>query len=119
MDLLAFTDNAIFIIETIEPFDKNVAAFGLSISSEEERRAAALESAKTGLPAISREVQLVQSSKKEPGYLIFLPIYISAETPIVDNRLESIVGFSYTPVLSSSIINYLRSEMSFDFKFAI
>lgn len=118
-ELSKVKDNTIFIIETIEPFDKNVAAFGLSISSEKERRAAALEAAKTGLPAISREVQLVQSSKKEPGYLIFLPIYISAETPIVKERLKSIVGFSYTPVLSSSIINYLRSEMSFDFKFAI
>lgn len=109
-----------FVIEVIEPYEKNLRAFGLSICSEESRCQAAWEAAKTGDAVITKEIQLVQSKSKENGYLIYLPIYRPVLVPATESeRISALVGFSYTPILSNSIINYLRSEMHIDFRLAI
>lgn len=119
-ELSQVNDELSFVIENVEPFENNVRAIGLNISSEKERRLAAWEAVKTGQAVISREIQLVQTSIKENGYLIFLPLYQAVKVPATEvERVQSIVGFAYTPILSSSILNYLNSEMHFDFKFAI
>lgn len=70
-----------YVIEMVEPLDVNKKAIGLVISDEINRQQAAEESMKAGKPVITHAIQLVQNKKNEPGFLLFRPIYATANTP--------------------------------------
>ncbi len=119
-ELGAISDEDSFIIEKIEPYSSNQSALGLNVSSEINRKMAALEAIKSARATITNELALVQSNLKTPGYLIYLPLYKNLEIPKTDQeRPRNIVGFSYTPIVSSFIVRYLRSKMFIDFNFSV
>ncbi len=89
-----------FVISYIEPLETNRAAIGLNISSEKHRYEAAIKARDTGLPVISKLIQLVQDNKKRQGFLVFVPIYrggLNKET--VEERRAHLIGFVYAPVI--------------------
>ncbi|GAA60860.1 periplasmic sensor hybrid histidine kinase [Pseudoalteromonas sp. BSi20652] len=106
---LSVHDSDLFIIQYIFPEKNNAQAIGLDISSEDIRRYVALKSAITGQAQLSAPITLVQAgSKTKQGFLILLPIYKVATTPISQQqRLEDLIGWAYSPLLINNILDAL------------
>ncbi|MDO9314093.1 MAG: CHASE domain-containing protein [Burkholderiaceae bacterium] len=65
-----------YVIQYIEPVDRNQAAVGLDIASEANRRAAAQQAASGGQAAITRPITLVQATgQAQRSFLLLLPVY--------------------------------------------
>ena len=71
-----------YVIQYMEPEARNLAAIGLDIASEQNRREAAFNALKTGTVQLSGPITLVQASGKPlQSFLILLPIYRTSTTP--------------------------------------
>jgi CHASE1-domain containing sensor protein len=101
----------LFVIETIEPFARNQAARGLDVASETIRREAALRAIDSGRSTLTGAIQLVQTEKKQTGFLYFLPLYKTQLAPgDLESRRREIAGFSYSPILLAPLIEYLEGR---------
>lgn len=103
-----------YIIETIEPYDKNEPALGLDVGSETARRNAAELAMVTGQNAITAPIKLVQSQTAEAGFLSFLPLYrdLSTVPALVRSKSQDLVGWAYVPFTVEGLIKQVRQ--SFD-----
>lgn len=108
--------NKIFIIETIEPIERNKPAIGLNVASELKRYEAAMNALEKKIPIITSEIKLVQDNEKKEGYLIFLPIFKNPNLQHLENEL---IGFAYSPILASSVYEYLEKRINIDFRLEI
>lgn len=100
-----------FIIEVVEPVEKNEKAIGLVVSDEANRRLAAFRSMKLGVPTITQSIQLVQANNNEPGFLFYLPIYSTNDIPSSElDRINKLIGWAYTPLLASEIVEFVTSQ---------
>lgn len=100
-----------YIVETLEPFEKNLWAIGFDVGSEKKRRITLESSLETGLPTITAPINLVQVDKKVPGLLFYLPLYKTSLTPSsLSERRKQIIGFSSVAILSSSLIEFLEKS---------
>lgn len=107
----AVSRDHLFVIELIEPIEKNKNALGLVVSDEQYRYQAALDSMRSGKATVSQSVQLVQANKNEPGFLYYLPIYQTSKTP--ENELErekNLVGWAYAPLLAKEIVQFILDQ---------
>ena len=109
-----------FVIQYIEPVQRNVAAVGLDIASEANRRHAALESVRLDTPTITEPITLVQASGAvNRAFLVLLPIYredLPVATPA--QRLEAVWAWSYAPVVLDDVLAGLTSADP-DFRWSI
>jgi signal transduction histidine kinase/DNA-binding response OmpR family regulator/HPt (histidine-containing phosphotransfer) domain-containing protein len=64
-----------------EPSEGNLPVVGFDLGSEPVRRAALEEARRTGLPAATPPVTLIQGGSREMGVLIFHPIYGGVQPP--------------------------------------
>lgn len=89
-----------FAITLVEPYTpRRDAALGFDMFSEPTRRAAMRRAWQTGQPAASGIVQLAQEkgvTAKQPGFLIYLPVY--ARTPVGANIETIVTGNGGRPV---------------------
>jgi PAS domain S-box-containing protein len=85
----------------LEPRDeRNRAAIGYDMFTEETRRAAMERAWTTGRAAMSGTVVLVQEidANKQPGFLIYFPVYERGVPAVThDARAEHLLGFVYAP----------------------
>lgn len=110
----------LFVIEHIYPLETNRAAVGLDVASEPVRREGVRRAIESGKAVITKEIQLVQAKKKEPGYLVYLPVYKAIKAPLViSDRHEDLVGLAYTPVLASNVVNSIKSRSDLNLKLNI
>jgi PAS domain S-box-containing protein len=101
-----------FIIEMIEPLEINKSAIGLDVATEDNRREAAIYSAKNGLPSLTSKIQLVQSGEKTAGFLFYLPVYKKVSVPKdEESRLKNIVGWAYVPFNASQLFSAIESKI--------
>ncbi|MBB5205228.1 PAS domain S-box-containing protein [Inhella inkyongensis] len=63
----------LMVIRYIEPPLRNQGAMGLDVGSEPRRRQGAEQALRTGKPALTPVVQLVQDKSRSPGVLLFQP----------------------------------------------
>ena len=100
-----------FIIQYIEPEDRNKQAVGLDIGSEPMRRRAALESARYNEVRLTGPITLVQASSQVlHGFLILMPIYSVTPAPLTaEKRLAAIKGWSYAPLLANEVLNTISA----------
>jgi PAS domain S-box-containing protein len=86
----------------LEPLDqRNRAAIGYDMYTNDVRRAAMARARDEGRPAASAVVELVQEidERKQPGFLIYLPVYRGGGvSETLDERRASLAGFAYSPV---------------------
>lgn len=93
----------------LEPFSgRNLRAFGFDMYSETVRRRAMQRAASTGEPAWSGKVTLVQEDdkgKKQPGFLVYVPIY-AKNKPLrsTNERDAALLGFVYAPFRASDML---------------
>jgi PAS domain S-box-containing protein len=95
----------LYVIKFIEPLARNEAAQGLDVGAEPVRREAAERAARTGLPALSGVIQLVQDNLSRPGFLLCLPVYQPnrpLDTP--EQRLAALKGLAYAPIVLAELL---------------
>lgn len=92
----------------LEPLDeRNRAAIGFDMSTEEARRTAMMAARDQGVAFASGRVELVQelSGPKQPGFLIYVPVYRGGSVPsTVAERRERLVGFAYSPFRTHDLL---------------
>jgi len=94
-----------FIIKYIEPESPNEAAIGLDISSNPNRRAAALSSMASAGATLTGPITLVQATgAKNRGTLFLLPVYRSSQLPPPAQRDADLVGWVYSPLVTDEIL---------------
>lgn len=80
----------------IEPAKSNLAAIGLDVAFEENRRTAALLARDIGTAQISGPITLVQDDSKTPGFLLYAPLNWNA---------TGFVGLVYSPLVVKDFIS--------------
>ena len=109
---LAPHEGELFVIQYVEPADRNLKAIGLDIASEANRREAAWNALRTGEVQITGPITLVQATgKPRHSFLILMPIYRTAVTPPTEGgRLATGFGWSYAPLIVDDILEGLRLD---------
>jgi PAS domain S-box-containing protein len=99
-------DDERYVIKYIEPVEPNLAAVGLDIASEANRRRAADESLASGKVRLTGPITLVQATgQRQQSFLIMLPIYKTAKTPThLYDRVKTGLGWAYAPLIISDML---------------
>ncbi|PKO82209.1 MAG: two-component system sensor histidine kinase/response regulator [Betaproteobacteria bacterium HGW-Betaproteobacteria-13] len=99
-----------FVIQYVEPVERNLPALGLDIASETNRRAAAIAAIRSGQARLTGPITLVQATgRPQQSFLILLPIYRNGLTPdTVEAREAAAFGWSYAPLLMEEVLAALK-----------
>ncbi len=104
--------NSRFIIQYIEPENKNQQAIGLDIGSEINRRNAALTAAHQNAPTLTAPITLVQeNSKAKHGFLLLLPVF-EGDGLINKEDISSVLGWVYAPLLIDEMLLAIQQKKS-------
>ncbi|TXH92128.1 MAG: hybrid sensor histidine kinase/response regulator [Pseudomonas sp.] len=102
-------DGERFVIQYVEPAERNAQAIGLDIASESNRRLAALAAARTARATLTGPISLVQESgATQRAFLFLLPVYrqtIPPDSP--RQRQRDLLGWSYAPLAMSEVMAFL------------
>jgi PAS domain S-box-containing protein len=95
-----------FIVQYIEPEAENVAAVGLDIASESNRRETLWSAILKGEARITRPITLIQASgKPKQGFLFMLPVYSQSLTPDSQKvRSELAIGVVNMPLIIEEVL---------------
>ena len=102
-----------FVIKMIEPAANNGGAAGLDVGSERVRRAGVQQALETGKPATSGMVTLVQDDKREPGVLLYVPVYGNSAKSTASNATSAAAastagsplrGLLFAPIVISELL---------------
>ncbi|WP_163839636.1 CHASE domain-containing hybrid sensor histidine kinase/response regulator [Pseudoxanthomonas sacheonensis] len=98
-----------FVILYLEPAQGNRSALGLDIASEPNRRASALEAARSGRAVLSHPITLVQREEGvRHGFLLLLPVYReNADLSTSDARWQATFGWVFAPLSIEAILGTL------------
>jgi PAS domain S-box-containing protein len=91
-------------ITYIEPLIFNAQAVGLDIAFENNRLTAAKKARDTRSTQITAPINLVQDSKNTPGFLQYVPIYISKSPTDVSVTDSVFIGHVYAPFIMNKLI---------------
>ena len=99
-------DGERYVIHYIEPVSENSPAVGLDIASEENRKFAADQAMRTGLPTLTGPIALVQTKgKSKTSFLLLLPIYRPDSVLSTEKeRIEATQGWSYAPLAIDEVL---------------
>jgi len=95
-----------YVIQYINPVERNMAAVGLDIASEQNRRQAALSAMRSGEVRLTGPITLVQATGNPlQSFLILMPIYRDGVTPDTREAREAqAFGWSYAPLLIEDVL---------------
>ena len=96
-----------YIIQYIEPADRNLAAIGLDIASEEMRRTAAIQAMRDGTTTITAPITLIQASGLSlRSFLILLPVYhLTMPLDTAELREAATFGWAYAPIVIDDVLH--------------
>ena len=96
-----------FVIKYIEPVADNLAAVGLDIAFEDNRRQAAIRARDTNSLQLTRRIQLVQDETEQPGFLLLQPIFRDDKT--------TFTGWSYLPFVGNNALQGMTRDQAQNF----
>lgn len=105
-----------FVIKYIEPTEPNKDAIGLDIGFEDNRREAAERSIKTGMPALTNKIELVQDNKARAGFLLLIPYF---KQSAADAQEKAIYGWIYAPFIGENFLDDLQRLADGEVTFAV
>ena len=95
-----------WVIQYVEPYERNREAVGLDVASEAHRRAAALRAMETGVASLTAPITLAQATGLgQRGFLLYLPVLepgAPADTP--EERRAATVGWTYAPLIIDEVL---------------
>lgn len=99
-------DNERYVIQYIEPVERNRQAVGLDIASETNRRNAAVEAMRTGRATLTAPITLVQATGLEQrSFLLLLPVYrVGAPLTTEREREAATWGWTYSPLIIDEVL---------------
>ena len=106
------------------PDERNSRAIGYDMFTEPTRRAAMEAARDLGTPRLTRKVELVQELEgdtKQPGFLLYLPLYLGGEVPtnVAARRLQ-LQGFIYSPFRAGDLFGGVVARLRLpDLAFAV
>ncbi len=95
----------LYVIKYIEPMAPNRAALGLDVGSEAVRREGAERAARSGQPALSAVIRLVQDNQSRPGFLLYVPVFrpgLPLNAP--EERQAALLGLMYSPIVLEELL---------------
>lgn len=92
------SDDPLVIVKYIAPFNQNQSALGFNVFSRADRRQTLLDPNIKYQPVGTKIIQLVQTTKPEPAYLLFAPVYQQGDVK------TSIKGYATGVFLVKNII---------------
>ncbi|SFS14167.1 PAS domain S-box-containing protein [Dyella sp. OK004] len=114
---LSPNDGEHFVIKYVEPESLNLAAIGLDIASESNRREAAVKAMSSGKATLTAPITLVQATGAVNHSMLFLlPIYSGEQLPPENQRAGSLLGWTYTPLVTDEILGAMagaHADISF------
>ncbi len=112
-----------FSIIFLEPADeRNQRALGFDMYTEENRKTAMLRARKTGRPALSEMVTLVQETNRDvqKGCLLYLPVYDrNSDFTTEEERYAALIGFVYSPFRINDLMNGILGSVANEIEFEI
>lgn len=100
-----------YLIQYVEPVESNAPALGVDIGSELSRRKIAQDSLRTGLPTVTKPIQIIQDKEKRLGFLLMVPFFKS----------EKVRGWIYAPIIIQDFLEDAiiaqRPELDFQVNF--
>lgn len=97
----------------IEPFSgANLKAFGYDMYSDPVRKKAMDRAYLTGEPAMTQIVTLMQETKHQPGFLLYLPVYINPQENKIPRNRQNIKGFVYYPFKAHELMHFLHRHIT-------
>ena len=101
----------LFVIKYIYPLEPNRSAEGFDVGSEAVRRAACERAMRSGEPALTGRIRLLQDQKARAGFLYVLPLYRKgAPETTVAERETALQGFIYAPIIIDDIFSGLMTR---------
>jgi len=103
---LAPHDGDLYVIQYIEPMAQNLAAIGLDVASEPNRRWAAETSMRSGKATITQPITLLQSpNASRRSFLLLLPVYApDSALTTATQRAEATVGWTYVALVMDEVL---------------
>ncbi|MFT5396839.1 MAG: diguanylate cyclase (GGDEF)-like protein [Gammaproteobacteria bacterium] len=74
------SSDPLVVVQLIEPLTENMAALGFNVFSNSARKQAMLNAHRTNSAVATDVIQLMQSDKMEPGFLIFKPVMTTVQS---------------------------------------
>jgi len=101
-----------YVIQYISPVERNMAAIGLDIASETNRRQAALSAMRSGDVQLTGPITLVQATgMPQQSFLILMPIYRGGVIPqTIKAREANAFGWSYAALSMDGVLKGLLSS---------
>ncbi|MCW7541449.1 PAS domain S-box protein [Aquabacterium sp. A7-Y] len=95
-----------YVVQYVEPVERNAASVGLDIASEPNRREAAERAMRTGDAVLTAPITLVQASgQAKRSFLLLLPLYrTNLPTDTEGAREAATVGWMYAPLVIDEIL---------------
>ncbi|HRW54262.1 MAG TPA: CHASE domain-containing protein [Phycisphaerae bacterium] len=110
----------LYVIKHIYPIETNREAWGLDIGSDAIRREGIERAVRTGRPAITGRIQLVQDAKRRSGFLYFVPIYRNGGDVSTEKAREAaIFGLVYAPIILEKTLAGLYESASREIDFEV
>ena len=99
-----------YLIDYIEPVERNLAAIGLDIASEPNRKNAAQQAYLTGEVRLTGPITLVQATGHPlQAFLILMPIYRTGFIPATaELREQNAYGWSYAPLVANEVFDQIN-----------
>jgi diguanylate cyclase (GGDEF)-like protein len=104
-------------VRYIEPHHQNRPALGYDVASDPTRRDALDRARDSGIPVATARIHLVQDVRREPGFLVFLPVYRDRDAgDTLEERRAALVGymtgvFRVADLVASSVKNVDSEEI--------
>ncbi len=95
-----------FVIQYIEPVERNRPAVGLDVRSETNRRQAAEAAMRTGMATLTGPITLVQKTGEPLRSLLFLlPVYQPGRSTATEaDRIAACIGWTYAPLSLAEVL---------------
>ena len=95
-----------FVVEYLDPEERNRAAIGLDIASEADRRSAAIAATRTGAATLTKPITLVQEiGKPQRSFVLLLPIYRpGASLQNIAEREAAAFGWVIAPLVVDDVL---------------
>jgi signal transduction histidine kinase/CheY-like chemotaxis protein len=100
-----------FVIEYLQPLQRNKPAVGLDLGFEPVRRVALERARDTGMVASSGRIIIVQDVEKTPGIIVAQPVYIRGMPhQTVEERRKAFLGFTHAPLRVKDVVDKTLTE---------
>ncbi|WP_438334789.1 CHASE domain-containing protein [Edwardsiella tarda] len=104
----------LYLIKYIQPLSPNQGAQGLDVRSEPVRWAALQKAIDSGQPSLTGPIHLVQDKQRQPGALLYLPVY-TMESELLQTpaqRRAALLGIIYSPLVIAELLHNIPEYTS-------